>query len=369
MRNWFCALLITIAAAFFSATAGHAAEFDLDTSGKIPDVEIFGTLKSGDAARFRKLTANQSKLIVHLNSPGGNLAEALAIGATIHDKGWITNVINGYPCDSACALIWLAGEIRFMSKSARIGFHAAYQLSDTGEPQVSSTANAMVGRYLTLLGLNTKTVLFATEAPPNRLAYVTTANARSLGIDIVELKDAPVATTTSPQTSSKWSETAAVRTGQAKIYGESGIWTVVIDTTLGNGCYLISEFDNGIVFRIGLDRRPDVNNFYFIVGGASWTSLVQGKEYELAFTFDQNTSWNVPMTGVAMGKYVMLRGIFDDATLWEEFAKSRILSISRNGKYVSSINLEGSHAASEKLLACIDQQKKTPATAADPFAE
>lgn len=370
MRNWFSAFFILMVTALFSATPTLAAEFDLDTSGKIPDIEIFGTIEPGDFAKFQRITANQARLIVHLNSDGGALDDALKIGALIHDKKWITSAINGYPCNSACALIWLAGDKRFLTTSARVGFHAAYRLNG-GKAEESGQANAMVGRYLTLLGLNTDTVVFATTAPPDRLAYITLRNAKSLGIDAIEISDAkePSAVASNQKADDPTSQWSAVRSGEAKIYGRTGSWIVAIDTTIGNGCYLISEFNNGIVFRIGIDRRPDVNKFYFIVANDSWSSLVEGKKYDLTFTFDDNEPWNVPMTGVRLGSTVMLRGFFKDTSIWTEFTKSYRLSFARNGTYVGAISLSGTNEASDMLLACMKEQRSAPVKTTDPFAE
>lgn len=57
-------------------------------------------------------------------------------------------------CASGCALIWLAGSPRCMSSSAQIGFHAAYLMNaPSGLPEVSSSANAVIGAYLNALGL------------------------------------------------------------------------------------------------------------------------------------------------------------------------------------------------------------------------
>ena len=116
---------------------------------------ITGEIKPGDGAKFRSEASKYIDGYVFLESEGGSLADAIDIGETIRLKGYATAVINGSSCNSACALIWLAGTPRALSRSGKLGFHAAYS-DRSGTAQESGVANAMVGRYLTLLNLPEK---------------------------------------------------------------------------------------------------------------------------------------------------------------------------------------------------------------------
>jgi hypothetical protein len=68
-----------------------------------------------------------------------------------------------------------------MAATARIGFHAAYN-DDTG--QEAGMANAVVGAYLTKIGLPYEAVMSATVASPNDMRWLTAADAKRIGIDV-----------------------------------------------------------------------------------------------------------------------------------------------------------------------------------------
>src|SRR5205823_7956897 len=141
-----------------------------------------------DGAKFRSEASKYEQADVLLESDGGALIDALEIGEAIRLKGYGTAVLNGSDCNSSCALIWLAGTPRKLSKSGRVGFHAAYT-DISGSSQESGVANAMVGRYLTLLNLPEKAVIFATSAPPSKLTWLTAANYADSGIEVKVIGD------------------------------------------------------------------------------------------------------------------------------------------------------------------------------------
>ena len=84
-------------------------------------------------------------------------------------------------CASACALAWLGGIPRLMGANTHIGFHAAY---NPRSGQEAGVANALVGAYLSQLGLPDKAVIYATQAPPNSMTWLTLPEARQVGIDV-----------------------------------------------------------------------------------------------------------------------------------------------------------------------------------------
>jgi hypothetical protein len=78
-------------------------------------------------------------------------------------------------CASACGLIWLAGTLA-------IGFHAVYTQGENQQGQSeaslpSAQGNAMVGAYITRLGLPYAPVLCATKSAPNEMTWLTAETA------------------------------------------------------------------------------------------------------------------------------------------------------------------------------------------------
>jgi hypothetical protein len=335
---------------------------------------VTGDIQPGDGAKFRAEASKYVGGYVLLESDGGSLADAIDIGETIRLKGYATAVINNSACNSACALIWLAGTPRALSRSGRIGFHAAYS-DESGSAQESGVANAMVGRYLTLLNLPEKAVVFATKSPPSQLSWLTSSNYSSTGIDVTVIddidlnnestsataQDSPpplIRTVTAPPSPSAKAETS--------IWRETEKWTVYVDHTLKNGCFLLGAFDNDTVFRIGVDRTSS-SKYYVILGNAAWESLRAGQKYNVEFRFDENSPWDAPTIGVDMDGTTFLRVDFTDPQFWNEFTGSRVLSVTRNGEAVTKISLAGTSKAFDELASC-QKFEDSHTRPRDPFA-
>jgi hypothetical protein len=141
-------------------------------------ISITGVIGPDDFEQFKlKASPLVGKRMVALNSPGGNVIAALQIGEFVRLRGWLTFVFN--ECDSACALIWLAGTPRMMMSNAKVGFHAA---SVNG--QEKGAGNALVGAYMTKLGLGYEAIYWATTSAPSDIAYLTPRKAKEIGIDV-----------------------------------------------------------------------------------------------------------------------------------------------------------------------------------------
>jgi len=68
-----------------------------------------------------------------------------------------------------------------MAPTALIGLHAAY---DAGSGVVSGSANALVGAYLSKIGLSYDAVMYATSAEPDNIKWLTVTDAQKYGIDV-----------------------------------------------------------------------------------------------------------------------------------------------------------------------------------------
>jgi hypothetical protein len=178
-------LIATIALVAATATphSALASEITAERSedGSLTLIFIQGEIEAGDERKFRKLALEHSDAIVVLDSPGGAVGPALEIGRAINVSSFPTVVFGDSYCTSACALIWLAGSVRGLSRDAKLGFHASYR-DESGVALESGAANALVGQYLTQLGLPAKAILFATLAPPNDFLWLDESTAERSGI-------------------------------------------------------------------------------------------------------------------------------------------------------------------------------------------
>lgn len=128
-------------------------------------------LQGTDTAFAIALTRAGPRPRVFLDSPGGLVAAGLTIGRLIRANGLETVVAEGAGCYSSCGLIWLAGSQRWMAPGARVGFHAASTRGPRtrGAGRVSSSANAVIGGYLSQLGFGDLTIAVLTAASPAQM--------------------------------------------------------------------------------------------------------------------------------------------------------------------------------------------------------
>ena len=170
----------------FDAIGAGAADIavqDLPQTGGVKIITVIGELQSGDDKQFTNIAVQAKGAVVVFNSPGGSVPAAIQIGKAIRLKGFATLVPDGSLCASACALAWLGGTSRYMTLSAKVGFHAAY-INNSGEKQVSSVANALIGSYLNGLGYSEDAIAFFTSAPPEALQWLTFEESARLGIEV-----------------------------------------------------------------------------------------------------------------------------------------------------------------------------------------
>jgi hypothetical protein len=173
-RGILAALLLTI------ALPSYAAQIEVyENMGKLPVIGIFGNIEGNDADRFQELSSTLNNAIVLLKSGGGKIAPAMQIGEAVRAKGYTTVVKD--VCASSCALIWLAGSKRFMTPTAHIGLHQAY--NSTG--QADGLGNAILGSYLTRLGLSYSAIAYATAAGPQDVKWLTVDDAKRVGIQVI----------------------------------------------------------------------------------------------------------------------------------------------------------------------------------------
>jgi hypothetical protein len=173
-------------------------EITLGTGGQLL---LTGTVDLGSAERFAAEIAARGEYVqtVVLDSPGGSVVDALAIGSLIHEKGLATKVAAGSLCASSCPIIFASGANRIASNEAAIGVHQIYAAALSGDPQsalrVAGTAmsdaqstTATIISHLTEAGVDPALWLHALETPPDRLYYFTPEEMQRLRL-VTEFSD------------------------------------------------------------------------------------------------------------------------------------------------------------------------------------
>ena len=176
-------VLATLSLIIVGMLEAHAAIVEtVRSSDGLPTVIISGELQRGDDEKFANVaSAVAGDAYVWLDSLGGSLAAGLRIGTAIRLRAWKTVVPENSTCASACGLIWLGGISRTVGPRARVGFHAAFVLTD-GHKFETGSGNALAGSYLNRLGLSDAAVVYLTSASPDEAAWLSDSVAKQLGI-------------------------------------------------------------------------------------------------------------------------------------------------------------------------------------------
>lgn len=135
-----------------------------------------GTIRTGSSQAFAAEVERHGEYIktVVLNSPGGSVTDALAMGRLIRARKFATAVDMGKYCASSCPLVFAGGVERRAGERAVIGVHqvaavrtANAQLRD--EMNVAQTISARCERYLADMGVKLEVWMHAMETPHDKL--------------------------------------------------------------------------------------------------------------------------------------------------------------------------------------------------------
>ncbi|MEO0943449.1 MAG: hypothetical protein AAFY06_01215 [Pseudomonadota bacterium] len=152
-------------------------------------------------------------------------------------------------------------------------------------------------------------------------------------------------------------------------------WSVAIDRTIEDSCFIISGFEDQLFLRLQFNAQQQ--NVQFIVANVAWESLETGQEYGLEVIFGEDSPWS----GMAQGHIwqgilpsLVLSVPFEDqqaSKFMEEFSDRGSVRISYEGNEIANLALSGTGEAVASMMAC--QQAMAEASAfkdsnADPFA-
>jgi hypothetical protein len=84
-------------------------------------IYVTGEIVIGDAGKFAQLETTPPKLVV-LDSPGGEVDNAIAMAKLIRDVGIPPLIPADKECLSACVMLFFAGSQRFMGAEASSAF-------------------------------------------------------------------------------------------------------------------------------------------------------------------------------------------------------------------------------------------------------
>lgn len=114
---------------------------------------------------------------VVLNSTGGSVQDAIAMGRLIREKKFATAVENGGYCASSCPLVFAGGAERRAGDKAVVGVHQAFSPGDPGFDGARGMAEAQrisaeCQKYLAEMGVDLRLWVHAMETPKDELYFL-----------------------------------------------------------------------------------------------------------------------------------------------------------------------------------------------------
>ena len=145
-----------------------------------PVITLTGQIAPGDAARFSDFlsTLAPPPTSAFLNSPGGSVIDALAIGRAMRDAGLNSELTATDICLSACPYLLAAGLTRTVAPEALVGVHQHYFGENTALPAFLAVEDIQRGqgevmRYLAEMGIDPLMMQHALTTPPDEIYLLT----------------------------------------------------------------------------------------------------------------------------------------------------------------------------------------------------
>ncbi|WP_371037837.1 hypothetical protein [Rhodosalinus sp. FB01] len=139
-----------------------------------------GEIATGDADLIARRIASMDPTpgILRLDSPGGSVSDALAIGRMIRRLGIATEVDAQAICLSACPYLLAAGSARRAHPAALVGVHQHYFGENTLLPAFIAVEDIQRGQgevmaYLSAMGVDLAVMQPALLTPPDEIYLLT----------------------------------------------------------------------------------------------------------------------------------------------------------------------------------------------------
>jgi hypothetical protein len=147
---------------------------------------VSGRIISGDAANFDKALKRGAVGVpttVFLNSPGGDVSEAINISQKIRALGLHTYIQSPDKCVSSCFFLFAAGVGRVAEATTFIGIH----LPDNEKEML----NSQLFSYLAGWGVSAGIIDKLKATPSNRFTWLTEDDLLAMGVEIRADRDQP----------------------------------------------------------------------------------------------------------------------------------------------------------------------------------
>ncbi|PTW50270.1 hypothetical protein C8N38_105229 [Rhodovulum kholense] len=142
-------------------------------------LNVSGQIAPGDAERMvqelsRRSEAGEPVRVVNLDSTGGSVRDALAIGRELREREIDTDIADSAICFSACPYIFAGGVERTVNQGGRLGVHQHYFGESTFLPAFMAVNDIQRGQaevmaHLRAMGVDPALLEPAMRTPPGEI--------------------------------------------------------------------------------------------------------------------------------------------------------------------------------------------------------
>lgn len=148
--------------------------------------------------------------------------------------------------------------------------------------------------------------------------------------------------------------TTMVSAQELVTYSTVGVWDVLVDPSVQNGCLINAQFEDGSDVRIGFENNGESG--YLMALNDGWEGIEDGADYALTLDVD-GSSYEGTGTGIHLDGLPGVDIGFDSVEFLLDIAVKRTLTLSHDGEEVMAIDLTDSFAALEEAIACQEAQE------------
>ena len=151
-------------------------------------------------------------------------------------------------------------------------------------------------------------------------------------------------------------------------------WSVAIDRTIDNSCFIISGFENDLFLRFQFNAT--LQNLQFIVASVRWDSLENGEDYDLEVSFGDLEAWmgqaRAHRWNDILPSLVLSVPVDDQqaSNFMQEFTATGSVRVSYDGSEIAHLALTGASEAVASMIECqatMSQANAKRGTEEDPF--
>ena len=143
---------------------------------------------------------------------------------------------------------------------------------------------------------------------------------------------------------------ATPATSELIYLGDVAGWEVLVDRSLGDGCLIQAEYEDGSLVRIGFDLEQ--REGYITVVNENWGYLEDGAEYEVNFDLD-NEPYEGIATAIEIGGTPGVDITFDNSDFLFHIAKKYTMTVyNTDMERVMAIDLDGTYNALQSAMDC-----------------